>query len=164
MTKKYFIELAKYNNWTDDIIMDWISQISERQWEQNIESSFSTIKETVIHIVSAKKIWLDFWLKKPKPTYLSANFEGNKQGLILIWKKASSDLEKFVHEYPESEYKQPVTVYYPNGKKVEMAFWKTLPHFVNHATYHRGQLVTMLRQSGFSDFKNTDLFTYFIVG
>ncbi|WP_408612388.1 DinB family protein [Chryseobacterium fluminis] len=36
------------------------------------------------------------------------------------------------------------------------------PHFVNHATYHRGQLVTLLRQTGFTDFSNTDLATYFI--
>ncbi|MEJ1241040.1 DinB family protein [Chryseolinea sp. T2] len=36
------------------------------------------------------------------------------------------------------------------------------PHAVNHATYHGGQLVTMLRQAGFSSFSNTDLVTYFI--
>jgi uncharacterized damage-inducible protein DinB len=38
-----------------------------------------------------------------------------------------------------------------------------LPHFVHHATYHRGQLVTLLRQAGFTNITNIYLFTYFIL-
>ena len=163
MTKQYFTELASYNNWTDDIIIGWLKQISEDQWEQAVESSFSSIQLTAIHMVSAKKIWIDFWTKKPAPVYLSTVFNGTKDELIAIWQKASDDLKRFVENYPEEDYKLPVTVFYPNGKEAKMEFWKTLPHFVNHATYHRGQLVTILRHAGFTNFTNTDLFTYFIL-
>ena len=162
MTKEYVIELARYNNWTDYMVMGWLSRLNDEQWEQQMVSSFTSIQATVLHVVSAKQIWLDFWTKKPNPVYISATFKGNKEELIEIWKMASCELEKFVHEYPESEYQGLVAVTYPNGKKAEMAFWKTFLHFVNHATYHRGQLVTMLRQVGFSDFSNTDLFTHFM--
>ena len=163
MTKKYFTELVNYNNWTDSIIIDWLTKIDNQQWEQPIESSFSSIKQTAIHIVSAKKIWIDFWTKKNNPIYLSTQFDGTKEELIGIWQKASNDLQHFIANYPEEDYQQLITVLYPNGKEVKMIFWQTLPHFVNHATYHRGQLVTMLRQAGFSNFTNTDLFTYFIL-
>jgi uncharacterized damage-inducible protein DinB len=34
-------------------------------------------------------------------------------------------------------------------------------HVVNHATYHRGQLVTMLRQVGFTDVSATDFLGFY---
>lgn len=162
MTKKYFTELAKYNNWTDNVAMEWLNKINDEQWEQPIVSSFDSVRKTAIHIVSAKKIWLDFWTKVPNPVYLSAEFDGTKNELIEIWTKVSADLISFIEIYPEEHYLMPVTFIYPNGRPGQMIFWQTFPHFVNHATYHRGQLVTLLTQVGFTDFSNTDLANYFI--
>ncbi|WP_223233283.1 DinB family protein [Chitinophaga sp. CF418] len=34
---------------------------------------------------------------------------------------------------------------------------------MNHSTYHRGQLVNMLRQVGFTQLSSTDLATYYRV-
>lgn len=163
MTKEYFTELVGYNNWTDKIIINWLLQLSDDQWEQQITSSFSSIQDTVLHMVSAKKIWVDFWTKVPNPIYLSTTFTGTMEELISIWKNASEDLQNFIENYQEENYQELISVTFPNGRGVEMVFWKTLPHFVNHATYHRGQLVTMLRQVGFNNFNNTDLFTYFLL-
>lgn len=163
MTKEYFTELVRYNNWTDKIIINWLLQLSDEQWEQQITSSFSSIQDTVLHMVSAKKIWVDFWTKVSNPVYLSATFIGTREELISIWQKASEDLQNFIANFQEESYQELISVMFPNGRGVEMVFWKTLPHFVNHATYHRGQLVTMLRQVGFNSFNNTDLFTYFLL-
>src|SRR5436305_237481 len=63
MTRKYFTELANYNNWTDNITIEWLKKITDEQWEQPIESSFSSIAKTATHIVSAKRIWIEFWTK-----------------------------------------------------------------------------------------------------
>jgi len=162
MTKKYFAELANYNNWADKISIEWLNQINDEQWEQTVESSFSSVKATATHIVSAKKIWIDFWTKVPNPAYLSSEFKGTKTELIEIWQNKSVDLKNFIENFPEEDYEKPITFIYPNGKEGQMIFWQTFPHFVNHATYHRGQLVTLLRQAGFTNFSNTDLATYFI--
>lgn len=162
MTKAYFLELANYNNWTDDTAIEWLNQIDNEQWSQHIASSFSSVKQTVIHLVSAKRIWIDFWTLVPDPVYLSSGFKGTKEELITLWKKASVDLKMFIENFPEENYLQPVTFIYPDGRKGQMIFWQTFLHFINHATFHRGQLVTLLRQTGFTNFSNTDLATYFI--
>ncbi len=163
MTKKYFVELANYNNWADKISIEWLNQINDEQWERTVESSLSSIKATATHIVSAKKIWIDFWTKVPNPTYLPSKFKGTKTELIEIWQKKSVDLKNFIENFPEEDYEKPITLLYPNGREGQMIFWQTFPHFVNHATYHRGQLVTLLRQAGFTNFSNTDLATYFVL-
>ena len=45
---------------------------------------------------------------------------------------------------------QAVSFVYPNGKTGQMLYYQTFAHIVNHSTYHRGQLVTLLRQAGFA--------------
>lgn len=163
MTKKYFTALANYSNWADDISIEWLNQINDQQWEQSIQSSFSSIKETTIHMVSAKKIWIDFWTNAPNPIYLSSEFNGTKDELIGIWQKTSADLKNFIKNFNEEDYDKPIGFIYPNGKADQMIFWQTFPHYVNHATFHRGQLVTLLRQAGFSNFSNTDLARCFLL-
>jgi uncharacterized damage-inducible protein DinB len=39
--------------------------------------------------------------------------------------------------------------------------WQMVAHVVNHATYHRGQVTTLLRQLGAVPAKSTDMITYF---
>ena len=39
MTKQYFIELAEYNTWANDIVCNWLEQISDEQWNQEITSA-----------------------------------------------------------------------------------------------------------------------------
>jgi uncharacterized damage-inducible protein DinB len=160
-TKEYFIELAGYINWADDRAIEWLTQINDEQWNQAAISSFDSIKDTVLHFVSAKKIWVDTWTNVPDKTYLSKVFDGSKGDLIAIWKKTSADLIDFITNYPAAKFTDEVVIMKPNGELSTMEFRKTFPHMVNHATYHRGQLVTLLRQAGFSNFLNTDLFTYY---
>lgn len=161
MPKKYFLELADYITWVDSIIIDWLHQINEAQWEQVINSSFSSIKQTAIHIVSAEVIWLDYWTKVPEPVFLSVKFQGTKNELITIWKQSAAGLKAFIEAYPEDKYMEPVIFKWPKGGEGKMEFWQTFSHFINHATYHRGQLVTMLRQVGFTGLSSTDLATYY---
>ncbi len=161
--KSYFVELAEYSNWADSRAIDWLNQVSDEQWHHKFVSSFGSIRENATHIVSAKKIWIDIWTKVPNPIYLSSTFKGSRNELLELWKNLSEDLKSFIENYPLDNYLDKVTVRKPNGELSTMAFRKTFPHMINHATYHRGQLVTLLRQVGFSDLSNTDLFTFYSI-
>jgi uncharacterized damage-inducible protein DinB len=161
MNRKYFIALADYTIWADGIAIEWLNQISDEQWNKVIVSSFGSIEQTAIHIASAEKIWIDFWENAPDPVYLSAEFKGRKNDLIEIWKKASAGLKSFIESYPEESYQDQITFKYPKGGVGEMEFWQTFSHIINHSTYHRGQLVTLLRQVGFTKFSSIDLATYY---
>lgn len=159
--KVYFMELAEFSNWADNRVINWLTQITDEQWNKTAISSFGSIRDTAIHIVSAKKIWLDFWTHASNPVYLSLEFTGTRLELINIWKTISAELRSFIENYPIKNYTNEISVKKPNGELSTMEFRKTFPHMINHSTYHRGQLVTLLRQSGFSNLSNTDLFTYY---
>jgi uncharacterized damage-inducible protein DinB len=71
------------------------------------------------------------------------------------------DYKNLIENYPEENYTQIISFKVRN-EEWKMEFAQTVLHHNNHATYHRGQLVTMLRQAGFTNFSNTDLATYFV--
>jgi uncharacterized damage-inducible protein DinB len=48
-----------------------------------------------------------------------------------------------------------------SGKEGTSPLWQIVAHLVNHATYHRGQVTTMLRQLGAKPAQSTDMITYF---
>ena len=162
MVKQYFTDLAAYNSWADQKAVDWLSQITDEQWEQVNVSSFSSIRQTAVHIASAEKIWIDFWTGAADPVYLSASFKGTKNELLEIWKAAASGIEIFIKNHPEEDLMRPVSFIYPNGNTGQMPYYQTFAHIVNHSTYHRGQLVTLLRQAGYDQFSSLDLATYYI--
>jgi uncharacterized damage-inducible protein DinB len=42
-----------------------------------------------------------------------------------------------------------------------MPFWQMLQHVVNHASYHRGQVTTLLRQLGAAPPKSLDMVAFY---
>jgi len=55
------------------------------------------------------------------------------------------------------------TISYKNmeGKEFNNPVWQLIMHCMNHSTFHRGQIVTMLRQFDVKDIPGTDLILYF---
>lgn len=162
MDKNYFVGLMSYTHWADQKAIHWLEQITDEQWNEIHKSSFSSIRETAVHIASAEKIWIDFWRHSPNPVYLSAEFKGSKDELIKIWKQASEGMKQFVVEFPKEDFSDQVIFRYPRGGEGRMEYWQSFAHIVNHSTYHRGQLVTLLRQSGFVNLSSIDLATYYL--
>ena len=48
-----------------------------------------------------------------------------------------------------------------DGRLYTQPFWQMLQHLVNHGSYHRGQVTTMLRQLGVVPPKAMDLIAFY---
>jgi uncharacterized damage-inducible protein DinB len=161
MTKNYFIQLADYNIWANNMFHGWFDKISEQQWEQSVVSSFNSIAETALHTVGAETIWLDRVNKLEHTVWLPSVFKGSKQDVQDAWKKSSRGLRSFIENFDETKMQDSLSFMRPDNKSYELAHYQIFAHVLNHSAYHRGQLVTMLRQVGFTDISSTDLSTYF---
>ena len=161
MTKQYFIELADFNIWANDIFCSCLEKISNEQWNEKIISSFNSIQETVLHIISAETAWLERLQKKEKVTWLQMEFKGSKEEHIVLWKKASKQLKDFIVSFDESKMNDMFSFKRFNGEENTMKYYEVFAHTFNHSTYHRGQVVTMLRQAGFTNIQSTDLLGFY---
>jgi uncharacterized damage-inducible protein DinB len=161
MTKEYFTDLAKYNRWANEKIISWCQAIDDEQWNQEIVSSFPRIAATVLHIVGAEQIWAERLQNVKNPDWLPSTFIGDKDDTIAAWRKSSDLLIQFTEiMHPErlleNQYYKRI-----NGEEFTQPVYEILSHVFNHSTYHRGQIVTMLRQVGFEDVSSTDLLNYY---
>ena len=161
MTKNYFITLGDYNIWANDIVHLWFDKITEEQWEQPIVSSFPGLSATALHTAGAETIWLDRLNKVAEPRWLPAIIKGEKKDVQDAWRKSSAGLKSFIENFDETKLQDSVSFKRPDGNTYELQHYQIFTHVFNHSTYHRGQIVTMLRQAGFTDVKSTDLSTFF---
>lgn len=157
MLNNYFKELAEYNQWANDKVCSWLEQIDEEQWTQQVVSSFDSIQKTVLHIISAEKAWVERFRKQEKIEWLQSSYQGLKEEHIALWRKTSEELKKFIEDFDENGLNKNLDFKRLNGQAFSMPYYQLFAHVVNHATYHRGQLVTMLRQVGFTKVSGTDL-------
>ena len=161
MDKNYFIELAGFNVWATNVVCSWLEQINDEQWNKEIVSSFNSIQETVLHIISAEKAWIERFKKNPQTVWIQFSFKGTKDEHIALWKETSAEIKSFINAFDENELSANLDFKRLNGDAYSMPYYQLFAHVVNHATYHRGQLVTMLRQAGFTNISSTDLMGFY---
>ncbi len=157
MLKDYFKELAEYHLWANTTVCNWLDQITDHQWKQEVVSSFNSIQQTVLHVMSADKAWLERFRKNPNVPWLQNEFKGTKEEHLALLKKISEELKEFIDAFDENDLEKNLDFKRLNGDAYSMPYYQLFAHIANHGTYHRGQLVTMLRQVGFTNVSATDL-------
>ena len=149
--------LARYNLWADQLICERINQLENDQLTKEIKSSFPTVLKTLGHMFDAERIWLnrlngrslDHW-----PSSKINNF--NTEHLL----EESRQALQYVESLDEQALNTLCTYSNRSGKEFESKRVEILLHLFNHATYHRGQLITMLRELGESDLPATDIIAF----
>lgn len=161
MTKDYFIRLADYNIWANNIVCNWLNQISEAQWKQEVVSSFNSMQATVLHLISAEYAWLQRMNNVETPVWLASAYKGTKDEHVALWKQYSAELKQFLIGFDDNKLQLNYSFKRLSGEINTLPYYQTFAHIFNHGSYHRGQLVTILRQVGFTGVQSTDLLNYF---
>ncbi|SMG21976.1 Uncharacterized damage-inducible protein DinB (forms a four-helix bundle) [Marivirga sericea] len=146
------IDYANYNIWANKRIVQCLLKLDEKLLEEPIISSFPNIKATLAHLWMAELGWLSRLKGDGWDTSQVKDFYGSTAGLMKEWKKTSEQFKDFVEKADlEQELK-----FEHKGEKFSIPF-KEIAHTVfNHGTYHRGQVVMMLRQLGINEIPQTD--------
>ena len=161
MTKNYFITLAEYNTWANNIVHSWFDKLTDEQWAQTIVSSFPSLEATALHTAAAETIWLDRLNREAEPRWLTSSIKGGRKEVQDAWKNSSAGLKSFVENFDEIKLQDKVSFKRPDGNTYELEHYQIFAHVFNHSTYHRGQIITMLRQAGFTNVHSIDMSTYF---
>jgi uncharacterized damage-inducible protein DinB len=90
---------------------------------------------------------------------LSADSE-NKDAPLDGMVQSANELLHFAESKDNTFLRQTYSYRSMKGDPFEDTYEATMFHVVNHSTYHRGQLTTMLRQAGVTALAATDLIHY----
>lgn len=161
MTLSYFQELADYNIWANNMVRGWLESISEDQWSQPITSSFGSIGATALHIAGAERIWYDRLAGIENPIWLPNEFKGSKKETLDVWEECSTNLKTFLMTFDPQNMTSILSFKRLNGEPYEILHYHVFAHVFNHSTYHRGQIITMLKQVGLDQMSGTDMLVFF---
>lgn len=157
--KELLSQYASFNLWAHQKMFDTINTLSEAQINQEMVSSFPSIFKTVLHLLDAESIW---WQRLKLQEHIerpSESFTGDFAELQKKLLQQSALYEQWVNNANEHQL-QHVFAFYRNKEQYKQQVSQTLLHLFNHNSYHRGQVVTMLRQLGVTKIPSTDFFGY----
>jgi uncharacterized damage-inducible protein DinB len=147
---------AAYNHWANSKLVEWLSEASHDQLHIEIESSFNTIIKTVKHLWNAEYGWLQTIMDLPWGSPAS-EFEGSDEELLSNFLQTSAAFENHVSQLNDKALRKTIEL----GKNKNLSTVEDIIlHVFNHATYHRGQLITMGRQAGLTAPPRTDYIYY----
>jgi uncharacterized damage-inducible protein DinB len=159
--KPYIEELTRYNVWANELITSYLLQAGAAIADKEQSSSFPTIRKTLYHLWDAQVIWLARLNGTSLNTWPSQSFNGTLEEAAAGLLANSEEFVRFVAESDEKALERDVVFHSLDKTEYRQKALEILFHVMNHSTYHRGQLITMLRNAGFEEVGSTDLIRYY---
>ena len=158
--KKVFVQYAAYNVWANQRIADCITKLSEEQVNRVLVSSFTSIYATILHLWDAEAIWWQRLKMQEQLEIPGTAFTGTAVELCNNLLKQSKQWKDWTDLATEAAMEHEFI--YRNTKKEQFKqpVHEIMMHLFNHQSYHRGQLVTMFRQVGFTEIPNLDYISF----
>ncbi len=153
MTPEQVRLLFDYNAWANHRVLDSCAPLTVEQFTRPLGSSFSSVRDTLVHIVGTEWVWLERWRgRSPDATEIAQRFRSENFPELESVRGFSAVVERemldFAGGLSEEDLLRTITYRNTRGTPFEDVQWQMLQHLVNHGTYHRGQVVTLLRQLG----------------
>jgi uncharacterized damage-inducible protein DinB len=131
-------KIGKYMLWADGKIWEIVQTLSDAEFQQSFETYGGSIYQRYLHMVGGHSGWYHKWT-------------GGIQEDLNLEDLSRDELFEFLSRYNhklldlmqtgENEIKELET----SRGKLPLSTEEMLFNIINHATYHRGQVVLMLR-------------------
>lgn len=151
--------LYAYDRWADRRILEAAAALGDEELNRDLDSSFPSVRATLAHILGSEWIWLSRW-RGHSPTGLPDSWDlATLDALRERWEEVEEEQRAFVEELDDDDLPRIVSYRTTDGTPHHHPLGILLRHVVNHSSYHRGQITTMLRQLG-AEPVSTDLIRY----
>ncbi len=148
MNRQDIVTLYDYNAWANARILRAVEPLTPEAFLRDLKNSFPSVRDTLAHILGAEWIWLRRWHGESPSQILPATDFPALASLKDRYTAVEKERRVFLDGLSEVRLSQPLHYEDMAGKAHALLFVHSLQHVVNHGTYHRGQITTMLRQLG----------------
>ena len=161
MTIDDFRTLLDYHYWARDRLLDAAEALTPAQYTKDLGSSFTSVRDTIAHLVGAEIAWYQRWHGEVVTALPAAQDFPDVAVVRRAWAEQESRTLAFLESLGEAGINRIFEYRLLSGAEGRATYGHTLQHLANHGTYHRGQVVTMLRQLGAQPPKATDMIGYY---
>ena len=160
MKSEEMVALYEFNAWANQKTLDAAGALSAEQFIRELGSSFSSVRDTLVHIYGVEWIWLERLHGRSPAGFPTARDFPDVGKLKARWAELDSIQLQYVRGITQADLDEVLeykTLSFGLGRNPR---WQMMQHVVNHGSYHRGQVTTMLRQLG-AKAVATDLISFY---
>ncbi|MGH7481166.1 MAG: DinB family protein [Longimicrobiales bacterium] len=143
-------DLIAYTEWANARVLDAAAALEPEAFSRYLGSSFPSVRATLAHMVGSEWIWLRRWTGI-SPAHPPDDWDlSNLDSIRAHWADVETERAAFLDRLGEANVSRMIKYRTTKRELFSQPLDRLIRHVVNHATYHRGQVVTMLRQLGAS--------------
>ncbi len=142
-------ELFAHNYWARDRQLQACAALSSEQFVRPLGNSFPSVRDTLVHLLAVEWLWLGRWRGRSPRLLLSPDAFPTLAAVRERWGEVELEMKQYLATLAEETLEQEITCTSTRGNTWTYALWRMIVHLLEHETYHRGQVTTLLRQLGF---------------
>lgn len=159
MTVNDLERMYDYGYWANRKLFQVVVQLTPEQFTQTVAGSYGSVRNTLVHTLSAEWGWLDRCGGFARGPALKPDDYPTAQSLIDKWGTVETHVRDFLSRLTDADLGRVVEFKTGSGEERSMVLEPLLQHAANHAVHHRGQVALLLRELGYTP-GNFDLLLY----
>jgi uncharacterized damage-inducible protein DinB len=160
MSPEEMHQLFDYNAWANRRSLSAAEKLTPQQFLRPMGSSFSSVRDTLAHIYGVEWVWLQRFRGVSPKAIPGAEQYPDVPTLRKSWSEFEPTLSEFVYGLSQADLDRIMEYKTMKFGQYRNPLWQSMMHLINHGTYHRGQITTLLRQHGVQPIL-TDLIHYY---
>lgn len=146
MTPEEMRVLYDYNAWANRRALEAAGKVTTEEFLRPMGSSFGSLRDTLAHIYGAEVIWLERFQGRSPAALPDVTQFHDLSSLREKWLEHEAHLLAFVSRLTQEDLNRVMEYKTLKFGVYRNPLWQSMQHVVNHGTYHRGQVTTLLRQ------------------
>ena len=153
----HFKSLLEYNYWANKRLASCLGELPDEKLFADLISSFSGIPGTLMHLEGAEQIWLNRISGKEGRGF---DNQVKDRERLLSFPLTSKEWVQFISNQDNDFFDLSSSYRSIKGEPFTSVHTEIITHVVNHSSFHRGQIITMLRQLEVETIPSTDYIVF----
>jgi uncharacterized damage-inducible protein DinB len=132
-----------YDVWANARLLDAAARLTTEEFVRDLGASFGSVRGTLIHIIWGEKRWLHRWVTGSRLHDPAPHDFPDCATLQEALSQLNTDRRAFAEQLTDQRLQSTMSI-----RDQDFTLADLIRHVTNHSTYHRGQVVLLLRQLG----------------
>jgi uncharacterized damage-inducible protein DinB len=147
--KVEILTLLDYSSWATGRVLDVAATISAEQFAANPNRHLSSLREMLVHMLSAEQLWRTRMETGVSSATLAATDFPDVDTLRQQWQREDRAMRAYLSTLEDDALGGSFRYRRSTGELSDpLTRWHTLLHLVNHSTQHRSEAAMLLTAFG----------------
>jgi uncharacterized damage-inducible protein DinB len=148
--------LYAFNSWANARVLETLRALPEADYVKEQGGGWPSLRATFVHLAGATGAWAERFSGREATRLATVDELPGLEDAARVLLAAEEKHRQHLATYTQGHLAGPFTWKNLKGEEKTAPFWVVVRHVVNHQTYHRGQIASMVRRLGHAP-KSTDM-------